>query len=142
MVAMRYKISKSVANRLLRLLHDITLYEAKQLLDGLAYEYMLDEMVVIDYQERIPHCKTTFASHYAVIWDRYEFACEKRVQFGGGPPGSYGWFTGTIVTFVCDRIMYHAAKFGTDTVTPLLKPYGFMEKRDDGCTVIRDVTEV
>lgn len=76
------------------------------------------------------------------MWDRYEFAHDVRVQFGGGPPGSYGWFTGTIVTFVCDRIMYHAAKFGTDKVTPLLNPYGFMEKRDDGCTVIRDASEV
>lgn len=141
MVAMRYKISRSVANKLLRILQNITIYEARQLLDGLAYEYMLDDIVVIDYQERNPFCKTTFSSHYAIVWNCYNFAHDVRVQFGGGPPGSYGWFTGTLVTFVCDRIMYHAARFGGDKVTPLLKYYGFMETKDDEIT-IREVSSI
>jgi len=142
MVAMKYKVNRSVANKLLRVLSHLTLFEAKQMLDGLAYEYMLDDIVVIDWGERIPTCKTTFASHYAIVWDRYEFARDIRVQFSGGPPGKSEWFTGTALTFVCDRIMYHAARYGTDAVIPLLEPYGFMEKRNNEHTIIRDASEV
>ena len=142
MVAMRYKISKSIANKLLRLLEDITIYEAKQLLDGLAYEYMLDGIVAVDWGASQPtKCRTTFASHYAVVWDRYDFARRVRVEFPGGPPNSYKWFTGTLVTFVCDRILYHAAMFGTKTVTHLLEPYGFTETKENGCTIIREVSQ-
>ena len=31
--------------------------------------------------------------------------------------------------------MYHAARYGTNAVIPLLEPYGFMENRYNGCTV-------
>jgi len=141
MVVMRYKISKSIANKLLRLLEDITIYEAKQLLDGLAYEYMLDSIIVIDWGASQPtKCYTTFASHYAVVWSQYDFAKRVRVKFSGGPPNSYEQFTGTLVTFVCDRILYHAALFGTQTVTHLLEPYGFKETKENGCTIIREVS--
>jgi len=38
--------------------------------------------------------------------------------------------------------MYHAARYGTDAVIPLLEPYGFMEKRNNEHTIIRDASEV
>ena len=131
MVAMRYKVNQSVANRLLRLLNDITIYEAKQLLDGLAYEYMLDGIVVIDGHERKPFCKTTFMSHYNIVWERYDLAKNVRVQFPGGPPTptGYKWFIGSLVTFVCDRMLYYATahgSFGKEKVDALLIPYEFM----------------
>jgi hypothetical protein len=32
-----------------------------------------------------------------------------RIRFFGGPPGRYGWFNGTVQTYLCDKIMWCTA---------------------------------
>jgi hypothetical protein len=119
----------SLVDKILELLADITIYEAKQLLGNLEYNYVLDPLVIIDWSARVPQLNTTFNSQYEVVWDRYEFARKIQLQFAGGPPHTYQWYNGTLVTFVCDRMLYYAATHGYGRVRDLLESYGLRKEQ-------------
>jgi hypothetical protein len=120
----------SVPDRLIRRLADITIYEAKQILEALTFEYMLSEIVAIDWNAHTVRRTTTPAAEYHVVWNCYAFAQDVRVDFIGGPPGKAIWVSGTFLLYVCDRILYHAAVFKPQSVMHVLKPYGFIMKTE------------
>jgi hypothetical protein len=119
-------------DRLMRQLSDITIYEAKQILEGVAQEYLLTEVVIIDWAAQVARRKTTISAEYHVVWNHYDFATDVRVEFVGGPPGAAKWYSGTLLTYVCDRILYHASVYTSHSVIHVLKPYGFTMERNHG----------
>lgn len=117
---------------LIRQLSNITIYEAKQILEEMTLEYLLTEIVSIDWTAQVARRKTTISAEYHVVWNHYDFAADVRVEFVGGPPGVAQWYSGTLLTYVCDRILYHASVYTSQAVMHVLKPYGFTMERNHG----------
>lgn len=119
-------------DRLTQQLSHITIYEAKQILEKMTLEYMLTEIVSVDWASQVTHRKTTVSAEYHVVWNHYDFAADVRVEFVGGPPGVAKWYRGTLLTYVCDRILYHASVYTPHSVMHVLKPYGFTLEENHG----------
>ena len=127
------RTSLSVPDRLARALADITIYEAKQILENLAHEYMTEGITITDWTAICPVKQTTVAAEYHISWDCYSFAREVKFSFLGGPPTRrYKTYHGTLLMYVCDRILSHAAQFGPRSVLHVLKPYGFTMEVKNG----------
>ncbi len=54
--------------------------------------------------------KTTPWKIAADYSDEYPAQGTREFTFCGGPPGQHGWFTGTLLTLVIDKILYRIAK--------------------------------
>jgi len=113
-------------------LADITIYEAKQILEGLAPEYLRTQITSVDWASQVAKRATTVAAEYEVVWNHYDFATDVKIEFVGGPPGQCVWAKGTLLTYVCDRILYHASVYEPYSVMHVLKPYGFTMERNHG----------
>lgn len=103
----------------------ITIYEAKHILEDLAHEYMLNQITIIDSSATYRIRQSTISAEYHITWYHYDFAYDQKLMFTGGPPNYRKSYTGSLLMYVCDCILLHAAQYGVQTVLHILEPYGF-----------------
>lgn len=70
----------------------------------------MDEIVLIWNPHEHKYNRTNAGDLLNNCGDRDFCAKIGPVQFMGGPPGSFKWITGTLRTFVMDKILSHIAK--------------------------------
>ncbi len=87
---------------------DITVEEALTLLGVL--EVVNEKVIVFDSNKSQNIITTPKRICWLVPKENKAFTVGP-IQFCGGPPNEPGWFTGTLLTLVLDKIMYNDAMF-------------------------------